>query len=341
MGRRIAYCADGTWDSAGNSTNVYKISKAIVPVPGEQYRFYDDGVGADGTPIEKLIGAAIGAGLFEKIREGYAAIASVYEDGDELFLFGFSRGAYTVRSLGGMIAACGLPTKDPDPNLVNKAFDAYRNKKNRAAILGTLGDYGLVKANITMIGVWDTVGSLGIPALFGKVGILRYGFLDTALSPQVLNAYQAVSIDERRAEFPATLWTSPPSPGQIVEQVYYCGVHGDVGGGYPDDAGTGTALSDIPFSWIMAKAQALGLVFDAGVAERYPSPLDEKYSLDTKHESWSPLWLFPKSRVIAADATLSNSVVVRCELDETYRPRNLSLVNGVPGPKYKVEITVA
>ncbi|MFZ0662605.1 MAG: DUF2235 domain-containing protein [Acidobacteriaceae bacterium] len=308
MGRRIAYCADGTWDSSGSDTNVYRISKAIVPIAGEQYRFYDDGVGSDGTPIEQLIGGAFGEGLLEKIKEGYAAIASVYEAGDELFLFGFSRGAYTVRSLGGMIAACGLPTKNPDPNLVNKAFDGYRNGDQRATILGTLGDYGLVKANITMIGVWDTVGALGIPAILGAVDALRYSFLDTQLSPQVLNAFQALSIDERRVEFPATLWTSPPSPGQTIEQAYFCGVHCDVGGGYPDDAGTGTALSDIPFSWILAKAQGLGLVIDAGVAARYPSPIDKKYAIDTKHESWSPRWLFPKSRVIAPTATLSNSV---------------------------------
>ena len=340
MGRRIAYCADGTWDSATNTTNVYRISKAIAKIPGEQYSFYDDGVGSDGTSIEKLIGGALGQGLFEKIKEGYAAIASVYEAGDDLFLFGFSRGAYTARSIAGMITACGLPTKNPDPNLVNKAFDAYRDKGQRQAILGALGDYGLVKANITMVGVWDTVGALGLPALLGKVDSLLFGFLDTDLSPQILNAYQALAIDERRAEFPATLWTSPPSPGQIIEQVYFVGVHCDVGGGYADDAGTGTALSDITFSWMMAKAQALGLIFDETVAARYPSPIDKKYALDTKHESWCPLWLFPKSRVIAPDAILANSVVVRCESDNSYRPPNLSLVNGMPAPGYGIAAVV-
>lgn len=341
MGRRIAYCADGTWDSATCATNVYRMSKAILKIAGEQYSFYDDGVGSDGTPIEKLIGGAFGEGLFEKVREGYAAIASVYESGDELFLFGFSRGAYTARAIGGMIATCGLPTKDPDPNLVNKAFDAYRQKDQRAAILATLGDYGLVKANITMVGVWDTVGALGIPALLGRIDPFRFGFLDTGLSPQIQNAYQALAIDERREEFPATLWTSPPAPGQTVEQVYFTGVHCDVGGGYPDDAGTGTALSDITFSWMMAKAQSLGLEMDATFAAKYASPIDKKYALDTKHESWCPLWLFPKMRVIAANATLANSVVVRCQADGTYRPGNLSLVNGVPGPAYQIVNVVA
>jgi uncharacterized protein (DUF2235 family) len=341
MGRRIAFCADGTWESVSNNTNVYRISKAIVPIPGEQYSFYDDGVGASGAPIEKILGGAFGTGLFQKVKDGYSSIASVYEDGDEVFLFGFSRGAYTARSVGGMIAACGLPTKNPDPNFVDNAFQAYRNKNQRQTILATLGTYGLVKAPITMVGVWDTVGSLGIPAIFGGVSPLLYGFLDTSLSPDVLNAYHAVSIDERRGEFPSTLWTSPPVQGQTLEQVYFCGVHCDVGGGYPDDAGTGTALSDITLSWMIAKAQALGLVFDPGVLAKYPSPFDKKNSLDSKHESWNPLWAFPKSRDIAQNATLSNSVVVRCQMDNSYRPGNLSLTNGAPGSTYGIEVVVA
>src|SRR5580692_2596106 len=205
MARRIAFCADGTWDSVTSDTNVYRISKAIVAIPGQQFSFYDDGVGSDGTPIDKLLGGAFGAGLFQKIKDGYSTISSVYEAGDEVFLFGFSRGAYTARSLAGMIAACGLPTKNPDSNLVDTAFQAYRNKEQRAAILATLGNYGLVPATLTMVGVWDTVGSLGIPAIFGAVDPLLNGFLDTSLTPLILNAYHAVAIDERRAEFPATL----------------------------------------------------------------------------------------------------------------------------------------
>jgi uncharacterized protein (DUF2235 family) len=341
MGRRIAFCADGTWETVSNHTNVYRLSKAIVAIPGEQYSFYDDGVGADGTPIQKVLGGAFGAGLFQKIKDGYSTISSVYEAGDEVFIFGFSRGAYTARSLAGMIAACGLPTKNPDPYLVNMAFQAYRNKDQRAKILATLSAYGLVSATMTMVGVWDTVGSLGIPAIFGGVDPLLCGFLDTNLTPLILNAYHAVAVDERRAEFPATLWTSAPAPGQVIEQAYFCGVHCDVGGGYADDAGTGTALSDITFSWMMSKAQALGLVFDPGVLSTFPSPIASKAALDTKHESWSPLWLFPKARDIAQNATLANSVSVRCQSDNTYRPGNLSHVNGLPGPTYATAVVVA
>ncbi len=142
-------------------------------------------------------------------------------------------------------------------------------------------------------------------------------------------------------EFPATLWTSAPVAGQTIEQVYFCGVHCDVGGGYADDAGTGTALSDITLSWMMGNAQALGLVFDPGVLASYPSPIDKKDALDTKHESWNPLWMFPKPRDIAHNAMVANSVDVRCEADSTYRPGNVVLVNGVPGPAYATAVVVA
>jgi uncharacterized protein (DUF2235 family) len=340
MGRKIAFCADGTWDSTASDTNVYRISKAILAIPGQQFSFYDDGVGSDGTPIEKLLGGAFGNGLFQKIKDGYSAVASVYEDGDEIFIFGFSRGAYTARSLAGMIAACGLPTKNPDTTLVNSAFQAYRNKNNRAQILATLAAYGLVDAQITMVGVWDTVGSLGIPASIGQVDPLVYGFLDTSLSPKILNASHAVAIDERRAEFPPTLWTSTPQPGQTMKQVYFCGVHCDVGGGYADDTGSGTALADIPFSWMMANAQKLGLALDQSMLTRYPSPLDPKYALDTLHDSWSPLWLFPKVRTIAPNVTLSNSVNVRCTQNSAYRPENLSFAVGSLAASYGAEAAV-
>ena len=191
--------------------------------------FYDDGVGADGDPLWKLVGGAFGTGLWQKIKEGYTKIAHVYEAGDPLFIFGFSRGAFTARSLAGMIAACGLPTKNFSDDLVQTAFDAYRDKDNRQALLEKLKDCNMYAAKITMVGVWDTVGSLGIPSAIGAVDPVLYGFLDTGLNPAVLNAYHALAIDEKRLQFPPTLWTSQPAPGQTLEQVWFCGVHSDIG----------------------------------------------------------------------------------------------------------------
>src|ERR1700685_4681933 len=128
MHRRFAFGADVTWDGTNNNTNVFKISNAISSIPGMQYTFYDSGVGADGTPIEKLAGGAFGEGLFQKVKDGYTRIADVYEDQDEIFIFGFSRGAYTARSIEGMIAACGLPTKNPATHLGTAGFGAYGTK---------------------------------------------------------------------------------------------------------------------------------------------------------------------------------------------------------------------
>jgi len=336
MSKRIVFCADGTWDDPQNQTNVYKLFRAL-PITSDQAPYYDDGVGSDGTPLQKLGGGAMGDGLFQKIKDGYTKIAHVYEQDDEIFLFGFSRGAFTARSLAGMIAICGLPTANFDDDMVNVAFQAYRNPAQRAALLASLDNYNLYDAKIKMVGVWDTVGSLGIPALFGQVDPILYGFLDTNLHPDVQNAYHALAINERRQEFPATLWTppNPPNPGQRLEQVWFAGVHCDVGGGYPE-----TGLSDITFSWMLGKAIALGLEVDPGVAGQYGT-LAATYALDTIHESWNLLWLFPKSRPIAVTATLSNSVGIRCQFDISYQPGNLTLVGGVPAGTYGVEDVVA
>jgi uncharacterized protein (DUF2235 family) len=340
MSKRIAFCADGTWDSSAKNTNVYKLFKSLS-VTADQMPFYDDGVGADGDPIWKLIGGAFGTGLWQKIKEGYTKIAHVYEAGDPLFLFGFSRGAFTARSLAGMIAACGLPTKNFNDALVETAFKAYRDKDDRQSLLEQLKDCNMYPAKITMVGVWDTVGSLGIPAALGGVDPVLYGFLDTGLNPAVLNAYHALAIDERRFQFPPTLWTSQPAPGQKLEQVWFCGVHSDIGGGEPDDAPGTTALSDITLSWMMSKAAALGLQIDSTVQKQYAIPLDPEYSLDKLHTSWNILSGFPRMRSIDKNAVLANSVLVRSQHDTSYRPTNLIFDNGVLSPKYGTATVVS
>jgi uncharacterized protein (DUF2235 family) len=338
MSKRIVFCADGTWDNSAKNTNVYKFYKALQTT-ADQVPFYDDGVGSNGLPLERFLGGAFGTGLFQKIKDGYSKIAQVYEQGDEVFLFGFSRGAYTARCLSGMIGVCGLPTANFTDDVVETAFQAYRHKDQRVALLATLNKTcNLFNAKMSMVGVWDTVGALGIPAIFGGVSPLVYGFLDTTLNPSVVHAYHALAIDERRLEFPATLWESP-GPGQTLEQVWFCGVHSDVGGSYPDDP-DGTALADLTLAWMMRKASALGLKFVATVESGYALPMDPKYALDSKHESWNPLWTFPKRRSIAANSTISDSVVVRCQHDSSYRPGNLTFANDVPGPGYVKESIV-
>lgn len=336
MQKRIVLCTDGTWDKMSNHTNVYRLFQALM-IDAQQIGFYDDGVGADGLPIDRLTGGAFGLGLFSKVKQGYTQIAHIYEIGDEIFLFGFSRGAYTARSIAGMIAICGLPTENFDNDCVEMAFQAYRQKDQRAALLDELKKkYGMDDAKITMVGVWDTVGSLGIPAIFGGVSPLIYGFLDASLHPDVLNAYHAVAIDERRVEFPPTLWTPPYTNRQNVEQVWFCGVHSDIGGGEPADQSDGSALSDITLAWMMDKACAHRLEIHSDVQARYALPLDPKYSLDTLHSSWNPLWGFPRPRGIDDDAFIADSVVVRCEHHDRWQPKNLKLVGGIPATSYGI-----
>ena len=192
MSKRIVFCADGTWQAPLNNTNVYRLYKALT-VSADQVTYYDDGVGADATGLNRVLQGAFGDGLLQKIQDGYTKIAHVYEPGDTIFLFGFSRGAYTVRSLAGMIADCGMPTGSFSDDCVAQAFAAYRDPANRASILAGLTACGLGQAKIQMVGVWDTVGSLGIPAIFGGVDESKYGFLNTDLlrpSRMLTNAWR-------------------------------------------------------------------------------------------------------------------------------------------------------
>ena len=192
----------------------------------------------------------------------------------------------------------------------------------------------MYNAKMTMVGVWDTVGSLGIPSVIGAIDPVVYGFLDTSLHPDILNAYHALAIDEKRFQFPATLWTSQPASGQTLQQVWFCGVHSDIGGGEPDDVPGTTALSDITLSWMMSKAAALGLQIDASVKAQYAIPLDPEYSLDKLHTSWNVINGFPRERSIDKNAVLANSVLIRCQHDSSYRPSNLAFDNGVLSPMY-------
>jgi Uncharacterized alpha/beta hydrolase domain (DUF2235) len=214
-----------------------------------------------------------------------------------------------------MIAICGLPTANFDDALVATAFQAYRNKDQQSALLANLDKCSLYNAKVTMVGVWDTVGSLGIPSVIGGVSPILYGFLDTGLHPDVLNAIQALAIDERRVEYPPTPWTGDPVPGQVLDQVWFCGCHSDVGGGTgPGAEDAGTTLSEITLAWMMSKAAALGLQFAPAAVAKYVLPAAARYALDEIHESWTPSWGFPAGRQISNNSSL--------------RPTDLAIIDG-------------
>ena len=186
---------------------------------------------------------------------------------------------------------------------------------------------------LALVGVWDTVGALGIPNdLFEGLDSSIYGFLDTSLHPDVKAAVHALSIDERRSEFAPTLWT--PNGSSTLEQVWFSGVHADVGGGYAE-----TGLSDIALSWMIQKARGFGVQFDPGAYATYTS-VEAKHSLDQLHTSWSLLWGFPKWRDVAATSDLADSVGIRIANLTDYRPSDLQITGNSLNSTYQTEYVV-
>lgn len=212
--KRIITCSDGTWNAPSEKarTNVQKIFDLISKRDAngiQQAKFYDEGIGAQGGIVTRMLNGATGKGIDDNIKDIYKCIVWNYEPGDEIYLFGFSRGAYTARSLAGMIRKCGI-LKKSDLNLIDKAYDLYRKRFVDPSPEETKQfkkDYCFEVSNIKFIGVWDTVGSLGIPLnAFQWINKKKYSFYDTMLSSIVDYAYHAISIDEQRSNFKQTPW---------------------------------------------------------------------------------------------------------------------------------------
>lgn len=337
MPKKLVFCADGTWDDPNNNSNVCQLYTALENLPGVQIPMYDSGVGTDGTQIDKVLGGGIGAGLFQKIKDGYSAISAQYQPGDQVYIFGFSRGAYTARSLAGMIAICGLPTiNQTDSQCLDMAFEAYRNAAQRDLLLETLNTaYKMDNATIQLLGVWDTVGSLGIPALFGSIDVIQYGFLSTTLHEDVVTAVQALSIDEQRMQFQPAVFAPSVYPNQTLVQVWFSGVHCDVGGGYPPDS-SGASPSNIPLLWMASYAKQAGLQFKPGAFSNALLTLDATSAI---HESRTGAYrIFPPNvRNIASDSGLASSVKARCGVpNPSYAPENLHFGAGQLGTTYSL-----
>ncbi|MFW0795031.1 DUF2235 domain-containing protein [Gordonia sp. CPCC 205515] len=267
MTKRLIVCCDGTWNVFGQKhpTNVVKLYEAIGSADDDgvrQERIYVAGVGT--KPWQRIRGGVLGWGLSKNLKEAYRKLVEAYEPGDEIFLFGFSRGAYTARSLGGFIRNSGI-LKREHMDQADAAFDLYRDRDKSSAPRQEQATEFRQKYShetpIRFIGVWDTVGSLGIPIdgwKFAEKINRRWAFHDTQLSTTVQAAYHALAIDEKRRPFGPTLWTPQPDrpEGQIIEQVWFSGVHCNVGGGYAD-----SRISDIPLVWMMGRARHHGLFF--------------------------------------------------------------------------------
>jgi uncharacterized protein (DUF2235 family) len=293
--KRIIILIDGTWDEegAGNCTNVARLDpsntdagapliSSVAPDGIAQKVVYHKGVGADPDFLKHLLGGSIGFGLKQIILDAYASIVDLYTHGDDIFVLGFSRGAYAARALVGMIGASGIARQSGDTNLeiawANYRVDpaaradpesASSGDKQTISKLDALRGQGALQPDnrVKCVGVWDTVGSYGVPAGFGLTALARYialitlGFHDTSFGYHVEVGLHAVAIDERRRPFVPTFWTIQKGmqPKGHVEQTWFAGEHGNIGGGEADPR-----LSNEALIWMIARLQALtGLAFEA------------------------------------------------------------------------------
>lgn len=330
--KRLIVCCDGTWNNLDREcpTNVVKIAQAIRPIASDgipQLIFYEEGLGNQW--YDKLPGGAFGWGIDLSIQTAYQFLCLNYTPGDEIYLFGFSRGAYTVRSLAGLIYCSGLLSRTHICKAA-KAYEMYRDrgihpKSNQAETFRTnFGD----RVPITLLGCWDTVGALGIPDLIPELSVddwlnKKYQFHDCELSWIVQNALHAVAIDEQRKPFditPMKKSDNPKGQNQQVRQVWFPGSHGCVGGGTSENRG----LSDGSLLWMLQAMSELGLKleFDLNAIEGgvHPNPRIE-FKQNPK--------LYKVTGVVQRKITgsfddLHESVKVRwCDRPD-YRPPNLA-----------------
>ena len=282
--KNIIICCDGTGNEYGTyNTNVVATFEKIKR-DNQQIGFYDPGVGtfdvfgfAVGQIAKKVgiaWGLAFGTGMVQNVEDAYEYLMDKYEQGDKVFIFGFSRGAFTARVLAGMLYKCGLLQKGSN-NLIPYASRINFFKDNQQTAAGFKNAF-CHECKPHFLGVWDTVASLG------HLHSLRK-FSDSILNPDVTNAYHAISIDEKRKKFPVSIWDESNIPtAQIIEQVWFSGVHSDVGGSYPE-----RGLSDIALEWLLTNAENKGLKLKQG----WRTNLNRDPHLKT-HNSRKGLWKF-------------------------------------------------
>ena len=361
MPKNLILCCDGTSNQfSGHQTNVIRLYRCAPNIAGQQVTFYDPGVGtmpAAGVPtgiakrISVLLGLAIGLGFNDNVRDAYGYLMDNFEDGDRVFLFGFSRGAFTARAVAGMLYAVGL-LRPGTENLVPYAMSYWRNcysptgSKVAADFKRTLAR----ECHPHFLGLWDTVGSVGWFNNFQTFPFTRH-------NPEIAIVRHAVSIDERRCCFRHNLMeVDRNNPKQDIKNVWFAGVHSDVGGGYPEAE---SGLSKLALEWIVREAKAAGMVVaedvlavqlgsragKTGVVHAPPAPSAKlhqslhglwwllevlprrQWHPETRKLEWS--WGPDRPRRMPESPPVHASVQERQKLVSDYRPPNLP-------PDYKI-----
>lgn len=321
--KRIVICCDGTWNrlDAAHVTNVVRIAESVDGHSDDgthQIVYYDEGVGSGAAVIgwiDRVLGGMFGSGLMQKVEQAYRFLVFNYEPGDEIYIFGFSRGAFTARSLAGLIRNCGIVQQSQGRRL-HEAIELYRqrgdnghpdsdascrfrsevspnvylNDRELAWRQKNMPDFDAGKClpiRLRYLGVWDTVGALGVPNHFWISGFFNKSsqFHDAELSSTVESARHAVAIDEYRRAYEPTLWSNldllnaaaapdDPQAGPWYQQNWFPGDHSSVGGG-----GDITGHSSAALLWIAKGAQATGLKFRDNALELARKEVDHRASL--------------------------------------------------------------
>jgi uncharacterized protein (DUF2235 family) len=360
MPKNIVVCCDGTANEfARDKTNVVYLYATLVQEPDRQITYYHPGLGTMEPPgaltgiarrFTKLLGMAVGYGLSDDVCDAYTFLMGAYQPGDQIFLFGFSRGAYTVRVLAALTYRYGLIRQGNEPLVpyAIRLLTGMHGSKNTTAAFQLSEEFKntfcWAQCPVHFVGVWDTVSSVG-----WAENPLRVP--DTANNPGITTGRHAIAIDERRAFFRTNLWR--PDPPQLVsgpkdmKQVWFPGVHCDVGGGYPEAE---SGLSRIALEWMLREARKAGLLIDdpkaleilgrtPGSPHTPPTPTADAHEslkgwwriaefVPKRHYNWRKrceerrLNLF-RPRSIPEDAFVHESVAQRVEACASYRPTNL------------------
>ena len=289
-GRKLVVLCDGTFNDPSDDTNVSQLREALSGRE-DQLLYYDAGVGipetdTGGGPIGRLVerwaGGAFGYGISKNVMQAYRWVSQNYEPGDHLYFLGFSRGAFTARSVVGMVRKLGLLGPSLDWRALEDAFNHYRdghhpNCPTVAEYRSSMAATEVSDICIHFLGVWDTVGALGVPVVGVRslIAARRWAFHDTRLSSHVQVARQALAIDERRAAFLPVPWCAEAGAANDVQQRWFAGCHSDIGGRH----------GWLAFEWMLGELEGFGLAFDR--------PLDPcPEAPQTRHNSLSRFWRF-------------------------------------------------
>lgn len=347
MSKHIVICMDGTWNDPSEQTNVYKLFDSLDAGPLEYVKpslttggyalrnrpgvaaFYIEGVGASGRR-EHVLGGSTGVGLRERVLHAYIRASVCYEPGAKFWIFGFSRGAWAARSLAGLIAGVGLmhpyDARGDEADLI--ADRLWHMNKRGNLERGDQFWADTPEPPIALVGVWETVGAMGIPFLngikvFDEAERRLLDFADRSLSQRVAHGRQALAIDERRFDFAPTIWDAREN----VTQVWFSGGHSDIGGGYPNECG----LSDIALLWMAEQIKAIDPAFPLDMS-RLDDPHVKPDFMQHRHdEAQKAIWKARplRPREIPVDAILHKSVEDRLGELKTYRPPSLKRHGGI------------